>query len=106
MAEPAGELPTKTGAPPQIQSEAAGAGWDTIFLKFLLLYYFAIFLFYFSSNFSDPINVVSLEMVCTVVRGDLGRGSSCQVDAGMLHPIALCDCPPLCSEAFVHANLA
>lgn len=70
----------------------------SLFFKFpLLYYYFAILLFYFSSHFSDPINVVSLEMVCTVVRGGLGRESSCKVDAGMLYLIALCDCPSLCS---------
>lgn len=55
MAEAAGELPAKTGAPPQVQSEAAGAGWDALcrhvsFHYFLNSLYYIILL-YFSSIF-------------------------------------------------------
>lgn len=112
MAEAAGELPAKTGAPLRFkvkQLELDGMhSTDTFTFGFVVVGFIFnslcyIILLYFCSVllliFSDPLNVFSLEMVCTVVREDLGRESSCNAKkAGRLYLVALCDCPSLCSQ--------
>lgn len=106
MAEASGELPAKTGAPPQVQSKADGAGWDALcghvsfhyFLNSLyyiiLLYFYSIFLLIF---FLNQLMLFHFKWFVQSLEGIWRETAAVKWMPGMLYLIALCDCPSLCS---------
>lgn len=89
------------GCIPQILLFLVLLGFFFYSLCYIILLYFCSVLLLVSSG---PLNVFSLEMVCTVLREDLGRDSSCNAKkAGRLYLVALCDFPSLCSQRPLYA---